>query len=208
VILFRSEIRLVTLYELHVGLRQWKLSGSTSPLRRILFTTQNPIPLIIHPTSPATERICVLCSKDVGSWRTAAAHHIGARVVSRIHSQQSLYPHHILRVQVLTLPGHRASAVFCQWLLSTLLTTTSGWLTIPTRPWHQHTFSSYHCLSGHLTWSTLRTSCIYLPNLTSHRFLLNGLPVPLQHAPLYQRQHTWSMHEGGNIWSRLSMNSG
>jgi hypothetical protein len=37
----------------HVWLCQWKLPGSTSPLRKTLSTTQNPIPQIIHQTSPA-----------------------------------------------------------------------------------------------------------------------------------------------------------
>jgi hypothetical protein len=41
---------------------QWKFSGSKSLLRRTLTTTQNPTSQIIHQTSPATERIWVLCS--------------------------------------------------------------------------------------------------------------------------------------------------
>jgi hypothetical protein len=39
-----------------------------------------------------------------------------------------------------------------------------------------------------------------LPNRPSgamyHRFLVNDLPVLLEHVPLHQRQHTWFMHDG------------
>jgi hypothetical protein len=41
---------------------------------------------------------------------------------------------------------------------------------------------------------------VVLPNrLTGpvyHRFLVNDSPVLLEHVPLYQRQHVWSMHDG------------
>jgi hypothetical protein len=87
--------------------------GSTSPLRRALSTMQNPIPQIIHQTSPATERIWVLRSTCVRSrkasismevrilrrveagpginvWRIAATTGIGVHLVWRILHEQSL----------------------------------------------------------------------------------------------------------------------
>jgi hypothetical protein len=49
----------------------WKFLGSTSPLCRTLSTMQNPIPQIIHQTSPATEQIWALCSMGVGSQKAS-----------------------------------------------------------------------------------------------------------------------------------------
>jgi hypothetical protein len=49
-------------HALHVWSCQWEFPGSKSPVRRTLSTTQNPIFQIIYQTSPATERIWVLCS--------------------------------------------------------------------------------------------------------------------------------------------------
>jgi hypothetical protein len=48
----------------------------------------------------------------------AAAEGIGVLLVWRILHEQSLYPYHIQRVQVLTPPDHCARAVFCQLLLA------------------------------------------------------------------------------------------
>jgi hypothetical protein len=39
---------------------------------------------------------------------------------------------------------------------------------------------------------------VLLPNkltgAVEHRFLVNDLPVLMEHAPIHQRQHTWFMH--------------
>jgi hypothetical protein len=35
-----------------------------------------------------------------------------------------------------------------------------------------------------------------LTGAVCHCFLVNGLPVLLEHVPLHQRQHMWSMHDG------------
>jgi hypothetical protein len=50
--------------------------------------------------------------------RIAAAEVIGVPLVWRILHEQSLYPYHIQRAQVLTPPDHRARVVFCQRLLA------------------------------------------------------------------------------------------
>jgi hypothetical protein len=47
-----------------------------------------------------------------------AAEGIGVPLVWRILHEQSLYPYHIQRVQALTPADHRASVVYCHWLLA------------------------------------------------------------------------------------------
>jgi hypothetical protein len=41
---------------------------------------------------------------------------------------------------------------------------------------------------------------VFLPNRQKgalyHCFLVNDLPVRLEHVPLHQRQHMWFMHDG------------
>jgi hypothetical protein len=46
--------------------------------------------------------------------KITAAESIGVPLLWRIPHEQSLYPHHIQRVQALTPSDHRARAVFCQ----------------------------------------------------------------------------------------------
>jgi hypothetical protein len=50
--------------------------------------------------------------------RIAAPEGIGVPLVSRIFQEQSVYPHHIQRVQALTPTDHRARTMFCQLLLA------------------------------------------------------------------------------------------
>jgi hypothetical protein len=116
-----------------------EISGSRSPLGRTLFTPQNPIPQIVHQTSPATERIWVSDHGQPRTFRTPdmevlvlrrveedpgtsmrrvkSAEGISVPLVWRTLHERSLYPHHSQRVQALT-PDRRARAVFCQWLLA------------------------------------------------------------------------------------------
>jgi hypothetical protein len=37
---------------------------------------------------------------------------------------------------------------------------------------------------------------VLLTGAVHHRVLINNLPVLLEHAPLYQRQHMWYTHDG------------
>lgn len=48
----------------------------------------------------------------------AAAEGISVTLVWRILQEQSLYPYHIQRLQILTPPDHHARVGFCQWHLT------------------------------------------------------------------------------------------
>jgi hypothetical protein len=144
----------------------------------------------------------------------------------RILHEESLRSYHIQRVQAFTSPDYRSRAVFCQWLLTKcflnsqfvaniLFTYDTGFTRDGivnlhnTRVWvddnlhttvtskYQHRFSIkvWVAISGNQSLGP-----VALPNrlmtVVWHRFLLNDLPVPMEHVPLRQRQHTWFMHDG------------
>jgi hypothetical protein len=105
--------------------------------------------------------------------RIATAEGIGVPLVWRILHEQSLYPYHIQRVQALT-PDHRARVVYCHWLLEkcvvnprfvanilftdeagftrdgivNFIIPMSGWMTVPTPPWHQDINIDFPSMSG------------------------------------------------------------
>jgi hypothetical protein len=155
--------------------------------------------------------------------RTAAAEGIGVPLVWKILYEQSLYPYHIQQVQALTPPDDHARVVYCHWLLAKcivnsrfvpniLFTDEAGftragivnfhnihvWVddnphtTVASR--HQHQFS-INVWVGIIADKLLGP--VVLPNrLTGavyHCFLVNDLPVFLEHVPLHQRQHIWFM---------------
>jgi hypothetical protein len=93
--------------------------------------------------------------QDPGSsvQRTAVTESISIPLFWRIPHEQSVYP-----LEAVTPPDHRARAVFCQWLLANSAVNTqfvanilfndevgfprddilnSGWMTVPTAPWHR-----------------------------------------------------------------------
>jgi hypothetical protein len=158
--------------------------------------------------------------------RIAAAEGIGVPLVWIILHEQSLHPYHIQRVKALTPPDHRERVVYYHWLLAKfvvnprfvgniLFTDDAGftrdvivnfhnthvWMddyphtTVASR--HQHRFS-INVWVGIVGDQILGP--VVLPNrLTGavcRRFLVNDLPVLLEHVPLHQRQHMWFMHDG------------
>jgi hypothetical protein len=56
--------------------------------------------------------------------RIAAAGGTGVSLISRIFHEQSLYPHHIHRVQAVSPTNHCARAVLCQLLLAKYIVNT------------------------------------------------------------------------------------
>jgi hypothetical protein len=116
-------------------------SGSVSPLQRTLPTMQDHIPQIIHQTSPATDRIGVLCSTHIGLQYTSislnsqyGSLHIeknGRRFWNQCAKNCSCWRYHCSPNSpwTITLPiPHPASAslpppdhcarVACKWLLT------------------------------------------------------------------------------------------
>jgi hypothetical protein len=150
--------------------------------------------------------------------RNAAAEGIGVPHVWRILHEQSLYPYHIQRVQALTPPDHHARVVYCHWLLAKcvvnpqfvaniLFTDEAGFtrdgivnfrnthVRVDDNP-HTTVASKHHQFSINVWVGIIgdkHLGPVVLPNrLTGavyHRFLVNNLPVLLEHVPLHQRQH-------------------
>jgi hypothetical protein len=120
-----------------------------------------------------------------------------------------------------TPTDHSAMAVFCQWLLAklavntvcllmrrnsqgtvlrTLIIPIAWWMTISTPAWHQDINVDFPSMS-------VRTSYVInsqdqLSYITDQQvecsflfFMLNDLPVVLEHVPLHQQKHMWFIHD-------------